>query len=405
MRAVACLRVVFDGTHTALSPEALGPLVSKFTHAYLETRWLWPRQFESLTHYAFLLTDSRAEEMDVRELARLSDELQIKLFGTGSDGEVALLLFEGSPEAATEFAHLDAETLAAAISDPTGLPARGRLTRIVSPDAVNKPPEVLHGWTTKTQAADTPDAEAARDDKAPLPALEGAQGIYFTSRGLFVGDVVSSTPGRERTHLTILEGADHMPSDASVFDADCVIAAMKYLTDGARAMLFLPVCYSNIIRVTEAAAYERILSVLPHSHYKQLAASVYDTPRDPAFRALSQLRAILSKYVASIDLHVTDPGFEIEKLAPKAVNSVTLVLPDADARARIAILRRFTEHIELYKRRQIWPGVTNLRSRQELDMCVAAKVPFVTGAAVCRMQTAPIGGHILPLERLPVLAA
>jgi hypothetical protein len=44
------------------------------------------------------LTDPRVDELDVRGLARLSDELQIKLFDTGSEGEIALLLFEGSPK-------------------------------------------------------------------------------------------------------------------------------------------------------------------------------------------------------------------------------------------------------------------------------------------------------------------
>ena len=136
-----------------------------------------------------------------------------------------------------------------------------------------------------------------------------------------------------------------------------------------------------------------------------MTASVYDTPRDPAFGALAQIRAMLGRYVANIDLQTHDPGFEIEKLPPQAVNSVTLVLPDADPRARMAILRRFTDRLDLYRRLQVWGGVTDVRSRAELMACVAAKVPFVTGAAVCRMQTGPIGGRLQPLEALPILAA
>lgn len=402
MTAVACLRVAVEAERTGLSPAALGPLVSKFASAYLETRWLWPRLFQPLTHYAFLLTDPRADELDVRELARLSDELQIKLFGTGSEGEVALLLFEGPVEAATEFAALSTEALAEALRNPSLLPTGGRLTRIVSSTGEV---EELRGRAPK------PDEEvglvnaAALAAQAALPALEGAQGIYFTPRGFFSGDVVSSTPGSSRTHLSLVEGGEHMPTDTAAFDADCIITAMRFLTEGVKVTLYLPICYSNIVRASQRQDYERLLSVLPQSCRGQLAAAVYGVPRDPAFGGLSHIKAMLSKYVASIDLQTFDPGFEIEKLQPQTVTSVTYSLPDAEPRLRLLALRRFVERLPLYKRKQIWPAVTNVRSRSELEACVTARVPFVTGPAVCRLQTLPVGGRMQPLGDLPLLAA
>ncbi len=289
--------------------------------------------------------------------------------------------------------------------DPSLLPAGGRLSRIVSPGAASRPVEVLRAAPTVEEPDAEPEAEIVVEEDRPLPALEGLQGVYFIPRGLFMGDVVSSTPGACRTHLSVVEGAEHVPQDPAAFDADCVIAAMRYLTEGARTTLFLPVCYSNIVRASQRDAYAQILSVLPASHRSQLTASVYDTPRDPAFGALAQIRTMLGRYVANIDLQTHDPGFEIEKLPPQAVNSVTLVLPDVDARARLAVLRRFADRLDLYRRRQVWAGVTNVRNRTELMACVAAKVPFVTGAGVCRLQTDPIGGRLQPLEALPILAA
>lgn len=403
MTAVACLRVAIDAERTGLSPTTLGPLVAKFAGAYLESRWLWPRHFEPLTHYAFLLTDPRAEEMDVRELARLSDELQAKLFGAGAEGEVALLLFEGSPESARAFAALSNAELAEAIKNPDKLPTGGRLTRIVSPDAVGKDAEVLCKPPEPVAVEPSADHPAARP--IAMPALEGLSGIYFTPRGLFVADVVSSTPGNARNRLSLVDGPEHMPEDPAAFDADCVIAAMRFLTEGVKAMLYLPVCYSNIVKPTQRHDYERILSILPPSCRGQLAAAVYDVPRDPAFGAMSQVKAMLAKYVTNIDLRTPDPGFEIEKLAPHGVTSVTLVLPDAEPRVRLATLRRFTERLDLYRRRQIWPAVTNVRSRAELEACAAAKVPFVTGPGVSRMQSLPMGGRMQALDDLPARAA
>lgn len=405
MTAVACLRVMVDADRTGLSPAALGPLVAKICGTYLETRWLWPRQFQPLTHYSFLLTDPRAEEMDLREVAQLSDELQLKLFGPEADGEVALLMFEGSPEAARAFAALSPEELAEALKNPDLLPTGGRLTRVVSPGAEGQEPEVLRPALPRIDVVAEVEDDAPIPRPVKLPALEGAHGVYFTPRGLFVGDVVSSTPGTARTHFSLVEGAEHMPEDPVVFDADCVIAAMRFLTEGVRAMLYLPICYSNIVRPSLRREYEKILSVLPQSFKNQLAAAIYDVPRDPPFGALAEIKAVLGRYVANIDLRTPDPGFEIEKLGQQAVNSVTLVLPDGEPRLRLAVLRRFAERSDLYKRRQIWPGVTNVRSRAELDACIQAKIPFVTGPGVCRMQTLPVGGRQQPLGDLPLLAA
>ena len=403
MTAVACLRVAVDAQRTGLSEAALGPLVAKFAGTYLETRWLWPRHFETITHYSFLLTDPRAEEMDVREVARLSDELQVRLFGAGSDGEVALLMFEGPPEAALEFAALDNAALVEALKNPDLLPTGGRLTRVIAPGATEREPEVLREAPPKI--ADLVAADALFQEAQRFPALEGAHGVYFTPRGLFVGDVVSSTPGTARTRFSLVEGMEHMPEDPAAFDADSVIAAMRFLTEGVRAMLYLPVCYSNIIKPSMRRDYERVLSILPDTCRNQLAAAVYDVPRDPAFAALSQLKAMLGTYVANIDLRTPDPGFEIEKLSHQAVNSVTLVLPDGEARLRLAVIRRFSERLDLYRRKQIWTGVTNVRSRAELAACVQAKIPFVTGPGVCRMQPQPVGGRMQPMGDLPLMAA
>jgi len=238
-----------------------------------------------------------------------------------------------------------------------------------------------------------------------MPALEGLQGIYFTPRGLFVGDVISSTPGSASAPFSLVEGVEQMPTDPAAFDADCIIAAMRFLLEGVKAKLYLPISYSNVVRASQRQDYERLLSVLPDTHRNQLAAAVYDVPRDPAYTGLSQVKDMLARYVSNIDLRTNDPGFEVEKLADQAVNSVTLVLPEAEPQARLATLRRFADRQGLYKRKQIWTGVTNVRSRTELQACIAARVPFVSGPGVCRMQSLAVGGRMQPLEELPVLAA
>ena len=102
------------------------------------------------------------------------------------------------------------------------------------------------------------------------------------------------------------------------------------------------------------------------------------------------------------DLGITDPGFEIEKLPAEAVTSVTLALPEGDNYVRLSAMRRFAERLIYYKQRRIWPAVTNVRRRQELEAAQRLRIPFVTGPGVCSPVPGPVGGRELPLERMPM---
>ncbi|HEY0649940.1 hypothetical protein [Phenylobacterium sp.] len=405
MSAVACLRVDVSGECAQMPPEVLAPLVQKFASAYLETRWSWPRRFSPFTAFCFLLIDPRSDELDLGELRRLSDELQRHLFGTGDEGEVALLVFEGHQAAVTAFATLDAKTVAAAVKDPSLLPPGGRLTRIVAewrepagaPAAVAADPE----WAPDDDSALRRELTAA--PPAAAPAWEGFQGIYFTPRELFYGDVVMCVPANARTHLSLVDGPEHMPRDAVAFDEACLKIAVRMLTERPRgSLLFLPMCYSSLVRPSMRDAYQAMLMELPSGRRAELAASVYDVPRDPAFTGLRQVRALLAPYVSAIDLRITDPGFEIEKLPPEAANSVTLMLPEGDAHQRTSALRRFAERLVHYKQRRIWPGVTNVRRSSELETASRLRIPFVTGPAVCAPVPAPVGGRAVALTNLPL---
>jgi hypothetical protein len=147
-----------------------------------------------------------------------------------------------------------------------------------------------------------------------------------------------------------------------------------------------------------------MLEQLPRARRGQLATSVYDVPRDPSFTAMSQVAAFLKIYFGFIDLGVTDPGFRVEKLAAGVVNSVTLLITETDAKTRLASVRRFMDNRENYKRQKIWPAVSHIRNRAELDFCTAQRAPFLSGPAVSDMletpaESAAIGIGDMPLRR------
>jgi len=407
--AVACLRVDVSAYRGAMTVAALEQLVHKFASAYLETRWSWPRRFAPLTDVSFLLTDPRSDELDVRELRRLSDELQRHLFGAGDEGAVALLVFEGSHAAVTAFAAMDARHVARAVEDPTLLPAGGRLTRILpessrpaEPEPAALAPEAV-GWAS---APISLRRQLTEPPPPPPPAWEGVQGVYFVPRQVFFGDVVMYVPQNTRNHLSLVDGGEHMPKDAAAFDRACMGIATRLLEDRGRgALIYLPTSFTSLSRPSQREAYVELFAELPMARRTELAATVYDVPRDPAFASLRQVRALLESHVSVIDLRITDPGFEIEKLPSEFVSSVTLSLPDGDAHVRLSAMRRFAERMAHYKQRRIWPAVTNVRRRSELEAAARLRIPFLTGPGICSPVPSPVGGRAMSFGKLPMTLA
>ena len=391
MTAVACLRVSLDANRTEIPVDALGPLVAKYSNAFLEVRWCWPRTYEPLSHYCYLLTDPRAEQLDTVELARLTEELELRLFGTAASEALTLLLFEGTEEAISEFSGLTDEGVAELIANERSMPGGGRLSRIAPDGSLSRiPPEA------------EPPAPAFTDATASPPPIEAVQGIYFTAHQLFVGDVLSCTPADSESHISLVDGHGHEPPDAVEFDNACVLAARRLILQGAlKAPLYLPVSFSKLMRPTLRAGYAELLHVLPTSARPHLAATVYKTPRAISYQALRTLHDVLGEHFSAVDLQTADPGFEVHQLGAGAVRSVTLVLPDAKPEVRLAALRRFAARIDEFRRRRIWTGVTNIRTRKERDVALDLRAPFITGPAVCRLRLQPIGGRPWPAEHLP----
>ena len=392
MAAVACLRVLLDDNRTDVPLDQLGPLVAKYANIFLEVRWTLPRQYDQLSHYAYLLGDPGADELDTVELAHLSHELQERLFGTGVEDAVKLVLFEGDDDAIRTFTSWPAETVLEAMRDPSGLPTGGRLRRIAADGSLIDVPE--------------PEVDAGIADAFRFgPTIDTSQGVYFPPGAAFIGDILSCTPITAPTYYSLVDGPDHRPEDTETFDAACVTTALRFMVDfPALTRLFVPISFSTLVRPSQRAAYVDLLMVLPMSFRSRLSASVYDVPRAPTFQALKTLREALDLHFGAIDLCTHDPDFQIQQLTERAVHSVTLILPDAPSDVRLAALRRFASHAPHYRRKRIASGVTNIRFRAERELAIALKVPFLSGPGICRIQSEPVGGRVWSAEDLPLLS-
>ncbi|MBI5939571.1 MAG: hypothetical protein HY859_04010 [Caulobacterales bacterium] len=413
MTALACLRILIDPDRAAAGGETLAALVSKVADAFLESRWRWPRRHGPIAAYAFLLADPRATELDALELSGLSDELQLKLFGSSEAGAICMAMLEGEQEMVTRFAAIDPVELRRVLKDGGTIEGvTGRMTEITPQGArVVSPPDQAGPMKTVAEAAQTaartPSAVSPMARRTRPPPDDGIEAsfraVWCTLKDSFVGSGLVARQRGARGFYSIIDGPAERPhaDHAADFDVTCIKAAPRALV-GSQGLLFLPISFSSTVQKSAREAYAEVLEFLPQHDRPRLAAAVYDVPRAPTFAAINQLKAFLNPYFGFVDLQVTDPGFQIEALMMEAVNSVTLSLPDVDEGSRMAAATRFMANRDAYQRRRIWCAITNVRTRRELDFCVRLRTPFLSGKAVSDHLVAPAEPVKYAVARMPL---
>jgi hypothetical protein len=393
MASFACLRVLLPAA-VAERPELAG-LVNKFAGAFLESRWAWPRRFEALGPGVYLLIEPRGGQLDHLQMREMASDLQLKLFGTGGEGEVALVTFEGDAPEVARFAALQDLDLANILAGLNHTPPfEGRLARItadgVAPIALPK--------IAQSQAANRAPRAPPRPAKVGQPIFYG---VYFTPKEFFVGSAV----GLQDARYNLMDGSRPLTAEAAQdFDENTIAALGRALDEwpSVKGLFFAPICYASLIHRVVRETYATVLETLPQARREQLAVAVYDAPRELSYASAPKVREFLRAYFDYVDLQTNDPAFAVERLPEGLANSVTLVLPDADAATRLAAIRRFSANRTAYKSRRIWAAVTNVRTQGELEMCFANGVPFVSGRAVsAAMERAP-GNRAVPASALPL---
>ncbi len=401
MTAIACLKIFVGDDLRFADSETMAALVAKVASAYLETAWAWPRRYGLVAPYSFVLADPRATRLDARELQTMARDLQIKMFGDKGAGEVALLMFEGDQTDVMRFASTHGEALKALLAGEDDGAFNGRVCKI-TPSGVSsiKPPGgPLEGAPpAEALAAIEPEPPSGGIDDlldAPKPNT-GWWGIYYLHKERFVGSGVDWRMAWDDLAFGAIEDADVADRDLA-----CLDAAVEQLARPQLGYMFLPFCFSSLIKPSVREQYRSRIEKLPRALRPRMAASVYDVPREPSYGAIGQIRNFLTTYFSLIDLHVRDPGFRIESLPAAAVNSVTLVLEGADERARLAAITRFLKDPEVYRSKRVWQGVAMVNSLKELDLCRRLKAPFLSGPMVAPLSNGPTGEVACPALNLP----
>ncbi|MET3666123.1 hypothetical protein [Caulobacter sp. 1776] len=401
MTAIACLKIFVGEELRFADSETMATLVGKVAGAYLETEWVWPRRYGLVAPYSFVLADPRATRLDAQELQRLARDLQFKMFGDKGAGDVALLMFEGDQTDVMRFASTSGDVLKALLAGEDDGQFAGRVCKI-TPDSVTSiaPPG---GPVTGAPPAEE---LAAIEPEPPLGGIgdlldvsgpnTGWWGIYYLTKERFVGSGVDWRKAWDDVGFGAIEDAD-----VAARDQACLDAALEQLSPPRPGYIFLPFCFSSLIKPSVRESYRAHIEKFPRALRPRMAASVYDVPREPSYGAIGQIRNFLSPYFSLIDLHVKDPGFRIESLPAGAVHSVTLVLEGIDERARLAAITRFLKDPAMYRAKRVWQGVAMVNSLKELDLCRRLKAPFLSGPMIAPLANAPTGEVACPALNLP----
>ena len=334
----------------------------------------------------------------------LASELQLKLFGSDGEGEVSLLLFEGSDMEVHRFARLSVDEVERMLAgDALHPPFEGTLNHITADLSRD-------GGPARMGVDESDELDAPPERAAPIPRKSSRYepvyaGLYLTSTRSFIGSLaLGRRPRRDRWLYPDLSTAEALPGlAAEAFDEGCVDSALKALQQGAAGLLFVPLSFSSLVRPSGRRAYARFLCHLPAEERMRLGAAIYDTPRAPSFFALSNIRRFLAPFFGELNLQVRDPAFEVERLAPEMVSSVTLALPpDREPAERLAAIRRFMQKRDAYKKKRIWPGVGPLVNKAEIEACLALRVPVLGGPAVSALSSEPADPRAIDVDALPL---
>ncbi|MBU4435007.1 MAG: hypothetical protein KKC14_11390 [Alphaproteobacteria bacterium] len=394
MTALACLKIFVGEELRFTDPDSLAALVAKVAGAYLETTWLWPRRHGLVAPFSFVLTDPRAVKLDPRELQALARDLQHKLFGDKGVGEIALLTFEGDQSEVMRFAGIPPAQLKALLNGEDDGTFEGRICRITPTGITSVAP------AGGPVVGEPPMEVLAATPSCPAPARVGYRGVFHTQRQIFLGNVAVWRAAELRRDY----GLDEPALDVHEIDHDIPIleAARGEITRFGAGIMFLPINFSAAVKPGFRAELLPHLQALAGPLRGRLAAAVYDTPRAPSFSALSQLKSFLDPFFGRIDLRVADPAFQVDELPPNFASSVTLQLPAGSEAERLAAIARFMRDAAGYRRKRIWQGVTDVRTRRELNVGIEHAAPFLTGPAITELLEAPTDVVPCPVLHLPL---
>ena len=291
--------------------------------------------------------------------------LQRHLFGVGDGGKLSLILIDGPKDELTRLALLSAPELRLLLDGQFG---------------------DLHSWSRRHLPDDSRKAERLRksaadpgDETAPPPILPVFRGVFVAPKQEFIGCVASRWRPEDPRYFRFLMGRPiSAAADAGCVDEETARAVLEALPGGAVApgILYLPVLHqSHQIRAARRLR-ARCCAALATGPGRNVAALLYDVPRDPFYSTIGDVTAFLGGALRRAWISGDATGLQCSALSHSKVLSIAISLPNSEDSLRQSVLRRFAGQRDALRARQILSMVMNVRSAAEIVQCVNSEDPL-----------------------------
>lgn len=403
MHELACIRIKVSDFDGVRDDEHLRGLIGKFTEFFLGQRWRAPRRHQALAPGCFMLSDPRATRLDIDELNQLAGDLQYHLFGESASGSVQIFAMWGEPAEVAEFS-----VMPEALLDqlPTGREAgvAGRLVRI----GARTPAEVAVAYRPiRPPPPASPDWTAAVAPPQSAVAEPTYRGVYFTPKQAFFGSVLGVRAEIGGKHYDLMASA-RPPQEEDELEYDIITlrqAVSVMEKGGAPGILYVPISFRTAVTRMRLERIKPLLDRLSHFDKSRLACTLYSPPDAPQLGALAMAYETLRSAASVVGLEAVAPDYPCPAMVTGCVRSITLVVTAKSPTRRLTDIDAFLDRLDEFKAAKVWAAVGNLQTKDELDLALKRRAPFVWGAAVTGLLGRPVRLDAVGGEHLPLLAA
>ncbi len=404
MHELACIRIKVSDFEGARDSEHLRTLVAKFTEYFLGQRWRLPRRHQMVAPGCFMLSDPRASHLDVNELHELAADLQYHLFGESASGSVQIFALWGEAAEVAEFSMMPEPLLDRLPTREGAANTAGRLMRI----GARTPAEVAVAYRPIRQsqtAADDSVAPAA----PPANAVDAPsfRGVYFSPKQAFFGSVlgVKAEIGGKRYNF-VASARPPQEEDELEYDIISLRHAVSVMDKGgAPGILYVPISFRTAVTRMRLERIKPLLDRLGRFDKSRLALTLYSPPDAPQLGTLAMAYETLRAAASVVGMEAVSSDYPCPAMVTGCVRSITLVVMAKSPARRLADIDAFLDRLDEFKAAKVWAAVGNLQTKDELDLALNRRAPFVWGAAVTGLLSRPVRLDAIGGERLPVLAA
>ena len=356
---------------------------SKFVGNFLNTEVKPPFKYRQVSSTAFAINGQCNADYFDSYVIDLHDRLMEFLFGTEREHDYQVLFFAGSD--------VDVATF---ITEP-------------EEDAIQRSKAFQKAVTTR-QATPAPTVSDTGIDRMTGKRPLLYRGILACPPRVLLAYAI--TPAANPNYpmgddIDLNRYLKFRSHDAIDFTIRLFKKASYFLQTASREMrsvvLLVPISYRSLLSQHDRHEFMAVMADHPDWVRDQMFLSVFDTPDQPSTTAVQRFASEFSPKFRTMDWQTTRPDITLSTFLGSRLHSMTFDLHGTKSN-REKRLRSFLDRTSELKSLKIRAAVTGVDTRKELQLCLDARIAYVSGNAVTAPLPGPAPAQKISLSDLPI---